>query len=133
MVVPSPEMPATVQHGNGQVMSFWRYVDSDRALPGEDAIGSMLRDLHAALRVTPAGLPSWRRCGDIPVFLARPQTSLTAAQAAAVAAAYARLTAELDPHPAQPLHGDAGAGNLMATGDGWVWHDFEDTCSGPVA
>ena len=71
--------------------------------------------------------------GDIPVFLARPQTSLTAAQAAAVAAAYARLTAELDPHPAQPLHGDAGAGNLMAAGDGWVWHDFEDTCSGPVA
>ena len=21
----------------------------------------------------------------------------------------------------------------MATGSGWVWHDFEDTCSGPVA
>ena len=21
----------------------------------------------------------------------------------------------------------------MATGGGWVWHDFEDTCSGPVA
>ena len=38
-----------------------------------------------------------------------------------------------NPHPAQPLHGDAGAGNLMATGRGWVWHDFEDTCSGPVA
>ena len=56
-----------------------------------------------------------------------------AAEAAAVAAAYARLTAELDPYPAQPLHGDAGAGNLMAAGDGWVWHDFEDTCSGPVA
>ena len=21
----------------------------------------------------------------------------------------------------------------MATGSGWVWHDFEDTCSGPLA
>ena len=21
----------------------------------------------------------------------------------------------------------------MATGAGWIWHDFEDTCSGPVA
>jgi Ser/Thr protein kinase RdoA (MazF antagonist) len=31
----------------------------------------------------------------------------------------------------QVLHGDAGPGNLMATGAGWVWHDFEDTCSGP--
>ena len=40
VVMPSPDMPATVQHGNGQVMSFWRYVDSDRALPGEDTIGS---------------------------------------------------------------------------------------------
>jgi hypothetical protein len=29
--------------------------------------------------------------------------------------------------------GEAGAGNLMATGAGWVWRDFEDTCSGPVA
>jgi hypothetical protein len=26
-----------------------------------------------------------------------------------------------------------GGGNLMATDRGWVWHDFEDTCSGPVA
>ena len=33
--------------------------------------------------------------GDIPAFLARPQTILTAAQAAALAAAYTRLTAEL--------------------------------------
>jgi len=21
----------------------------------------------------------------------------------------------------------------MATDAGWIWHDFEDTCSGPVA
>ena len=30
-VVPSPEVPATVHHGDGQVMSFWRYVDSSGA------------------------------------------------------------------------------------------------------
>ena len=133
VVVASPEVPATVHHGDGQVMSFWRYVDSSRALPGEATIGSMLRDLHAALRDYPGQAPVLAPLGDIPAFLARPHTILTAAQAAALAAAYARLTAELTPHPAQPLHGDAGAGNLMATGDGWVWHDFEDTCSGPVA
>jgi len=41
---------------------------------------------------------------------------------------------ELDPDaPQQALHGDAGGGNLMATDRGWFWHDFEDTCSGPVA
>jgi Ser/Thr protein kinase RdoA (MazF antagonist) len=53
-----------------------------------------------------------------------------------VAAAFDRLTGELAAAtagaPGQPLHGDAGVGNLMATGRGWVWHDFEDACSGPV-
>jgi Phosphotransferase enzyme family len=134
VVVPSPVVPATVYHGDGQVMSFWRYVDSPGdALPSEATIGSMLRDLHAAPRGYPGQAPVLAPLTDVPAFLARPHTILTTAQAAAVASAYARLTAELGPYSAQPLHGDAGAGNLMATGDGWVWHDFEDTCSGPVA
>ena len=134
VMTPSPEVPATVHHGDGKLMSFWRYLSpSGDALPGEATIGAMLRDLHATLRSYPGPLPVLAPLADIPAFLARPQTRLTAGQAAALAAAYARLTAELDPEPAQPLHGDAGAGNLMATGAGWVWHDFEDTCSGPVA
>lgn len=134
VVVPSPEVPATVHHGDGQVMSFWQYVDSSGdVLPDVATTGSMLRDLHAALRGYPGQAPVLAPLGDIPAFLARPHTILTPAQAAAVAAAYARLTAELGPYPAQPLHGDAGAGNLMATSTGWIWHDFEDTCSGPVA
>ena len=32
----------------------------------------------------------------------------------------------------QPLHGDAHAGNLIATRDGLLWIDFEDVCRGPV-
>ena len=58
----------------------------------------MLRDLHAALRSYPGPLPVLAPLGDIPAFLARPQ-KLTAGQAAALAPAYARLTAELDPTP----------------------------------
>jgi len=139
VVPPSPELPATTYSGHGHVMSFWRYQPA--ASPGgpppradEQAIGSMLRDLHAVLRGYPDPLPRLAPLQDIPAYLARPQTRLGAGQKAALAAAYARLTAELDPAaPAQPLHGDAGAGNLMATGQGWLWHDFEDTCSGPVA
>jgi hypothetical protein len=145
VLAPSPEIPATTYHGDGHVMSFWRYLRSpDDERPRETVVGSMLRDLHAVLRTYPAPLPVLAPLTDIPAFLTRPQTRLTAAQSAAVGAAYARLTAELaelnETVTGQPLHGDAGAGNLMATGkatgkasaSGWVWHDFEDTCSGPV-
>ena len=131
VMTPSPEVPPVVHHGDGQVMSFWRYLSPVPGRAGEGTIGSMLRDLHAELRGYPAQLPFLAPLGDIPAFLARPQTRLTAGQAAALAAAHARLTAHLAPD--QSLHGDAGAGNLMATGAGWVWHDFEDTCTGPVA
>jgi hypothetical protein len=133
VMTPSPEVPPVVHHGDGQVMSFWRYLSPVPGLVGEETIGSMLRDLHAELRDYPAELPCLAPLGDIPAFLARPQTRLTAGQAAALAAAHARLTAQLDPGRVQSLHGDAGAGNLMATDAGWVWHDFEDTCTGPVA
>ncbi len=94
----------------------------------------MLSDLHAVLRGYPGPLPVLAPLQDIPAFLARPQARVSQAGKAALAAAYQRLTAELDPAAEQQvLHGDAGAGNLMATDRGWVWHDFEDTCSGPVA
>jgi Ser/Thr protein kinase RdoA (MazF antagonist) len=154
VMTPSPEVPPVVHHGDGQVMSFWRYLSPVPGLAGEETIGSMLRDLHAELRDYPAQLrgnpaqlrgnpaqlrdypaqlPFLAPLGDIPAFLSRPQTRLTASQAAALAAAHARLTAQLDHGRGQSLHGDAGAGNLMATDAGWVWHDFEDTCTGPVA
>jgi Ser/Thr protein kinase RdoA (MazF antagonist) len=137
VVPPSPELPATTHQGDGHVMSFWRYLppaDPARPLrPDEETIGSMLRDLHAALRRYPTALPELAPLQDIPAFLARAQTQLDQAGKATLAAAYTRLTAELDPAaPQQALHGDAGAGNLMATDQGWVWHDFEDTFSGPV-
>ncbi len=139
VVPPSPELPATTHHANGHVMSFWRYLppaDPVRPLrPDEQTIGSMLRDLHLVLRRYPiATIPVLVPLQDIPAFLARPQTRVGAAGKAALAAAYQRLTAELDPAAEQQaLHGDASAGNLMATDRGWLWHDFEDTCSGPVA
>jgi Ser/Thr protein kinase RdoA (MazF antagonist) len=138
VVPPSADMPATTHHDDGHVMSFWRYLPpadpAGRLRPDEETIGSMLRDLHAALRRYPRTEKYLTPLQDIPAFLARPQTRISQERKAALAAALRRYTAELDPAaPQQTLHGDAGGGNLMATDQGWLWHDFEDTCSGPVA
>jgi hypothetical protein len=136
VLAPSAEIPATTHTADGHVMSFWRYHRrSGDALPDESAIGSMLRDVHAALRGYPGALGLLTPLDDIPGFLARPGTQLGAADRTMLGEAFERLTAELDPDSCavQSLHGDAGAGNLMAADTGWAWHDFEDTCSGPVA
>lgn len=138
VMTPSGEVPATVHHADGHVMSFWAYLKPAGTGPADEAtLGSMLRDLHGVLRGYPAALPALPPLTDIPAFLARPRTRLSAGDAAALGAAFSRLTEELAAAtiggPAQPLHGDAGVLNLMATGGGWVWHDFEDTGSGPVA
>jgi len=136
VVPPSREVPATVHDYDGHVMSFWTYLTPTGTWPpDEDTAGSMLRDLHAVLRTYPARLPVLAPLGDIPAFLARPQTLLTAADVSVLAETFARLTEELTAAaaPRQVLHGDAGVGNLMAAGGQWVWHDFEDTCSGPAA
>jgi Phosphotransferase enzyme family len=166
VLTPCPEMPATVYCGAGHLMSFWTYLppSGDGHRPDEATIGSMLRDLHAVLRSYPAAPPVLAPLQDVPAFLDRRPTRLHPGRSAALATAYARLTAalgltgDLDPAagrslaadlgltagrdsaaevtpPAgwQALHGDAGVGNLMATGPGWVWHDLEDTCTGPVA
>ena len=43
VMTPSPEVPATVHHGDGQVMSFWRYLlPSGRGPAGEDVIRAAL-------------------------------------------------------------------------------------------
>jgi Ser/Thr protein kinase RdoA (MazF antagonist) len=142
---PSPELPAVVHHGDGQLMTFWRYLPpAGHQRPDEARFGAMLRELHDVLRSRPApgpgpgpapSAPRLAPLQDIPSFLARPQSRLSPGQRDAMAAAYARLTAELDPRAVtQVLHGDAGMGNVLAAADGgWVWHDFEDTCTGPAA
>jgi Ser/Thr protein kinase RdoA (MazF antagonist) len=136
VLAPSCEVPATVHHGEGHVMSFWTYLKvSHTEMPGEATIGSMLRDLHGALRSYPRPEPVLAPLADIPTFLARPQTLLTVADVSVLSETFTRLTEDLAQADGlgQVLHGDAGLSNLMAAAGHWVWFDFEDTCWGPVA
>jgi Phosphotransferase enzyme family len=136
VIAPSPEVAPTAHCDDGHVMSFWTYLKpSGSERPHEAVIGTMLRELHVVLRSYPGALPRLTPLGDIPAFLARPRTTLSDADADGIARAYVRLTGELaDTSSAeQVLHGDAGVSNLMHADGGWVWHDFEDTCTGPLA
>jgi hypothetical protein len=136
VTLPAGDLPATVCRGDGHVMSFWAYLEpSGPWPPAEETVGAMLRDLHAALRDYPGSPPVMAPLGDIPAFLARPLTLLSATDVALLIETFTRLTGDLDAASgsAQVLHGDAGVGNLMAAGGRWVWHDFEDSCTGPVA
>ena len=136
VLAPASEVPAVVHRQGGRVMSFWRYGGrADGPPPGGDTIGSMLRDLHQVLRDYRAPLPALAPLDDIPAFLTRPRTVLGDRDRAALTAAHGRLIETLAAIASggQVLHGDAGAGNLMRTDAGWIWHDFEDVCRGPVA
>ena len=136
---PSPDVPATVHRAGGQVMTFWRYQPpAGDTRPDEATFGALLRDLHHALRGYPGPAEPLAPLQDIPAYLARPQTHISRERIAALTAAYHHLTAELaaaaPSTESQPLHGDAGFGNLLPTpAGGWVWLDFEDTCTGPRA
>ena len=134
VVAPSPDAPAVVHEHRGVPVTFWTFVpDAGDPLPDAARLGAMLADLHAALRSCDVDLPFLAPLlQDVPSFLDRAARTGTPPprDVDALRAAFERLTAGLPAAPAQPLHGDAHPGNLLA---GPVWCDFEDTCRGPVA
>ncbi|MFD2421092.1 phosphotransferase [Amycolatopsis pigmentata] len=111
---------------DGLPVTLWRFTRHDpgyRFTPAE--VGVLLSDLHEALRDYP---------GELPVD---PVTELhRALEVFRDELPADRLRALADElvldGPAQPLHGDAHAGNLLATPDGPRWLDFEDTWLGPI-
>jgi hypothetical protein len=136
VVGPSAELPPGPHAEDGFAISFWTYLEADPGrIPTAADCSAMLPDLHAALRAYPGELPPLRPAVIDPVrWLGLvDEAGLSAADLAALHAAADRLAPFLDaPDDVQPLHGDAHAGNLVATRDGLVWIDFEDVCHGPV-
>lgn len=135
---PAADLPATTHSSGGRVMSFWQYVPHDRdRIVDADTAGALLRQLHEALWRCPAALPYLCPLQDVERTLAGTTAldAISAADRAALTHAWQRLSSVLAATDlsVQPLHGDAGVGNLLAGAHGWVWCDLEDVCSGPVA
>jgi Phosphotransferase enzyme family len=143
-VPPSAEMPPGPHVEAGHVISFWRHISPPTEPPELDGagFGRMLRELHQVLRgyagpIEPLG-PSGPPLADIAVYLTqvgngeRPLSMLTEDDVIAVRSMLDELP-RFDADDAQPLHGDASPGNLIASSDGWLWSDFEEACRGPVA
>lgn len=140
VITPSDRLSAIPHQHDGLFMSFWRYVQpvSD-ALPEPKTTGTMLAELHATLRDYPGDLPLLAPpLNDISRGITRLRQAediLTTSDLNLLQETYERLLSQvhLSGDLLQPLHGDANATNLIPTAEGWLWNDFEDTCTGHIA
>lgn len=129
--VVAPFEPAGPFTHDGHAVSFWALAEGALESDGA-AAGRALAICHAVLRdASPIDLPPLagllteadaisQRCG---LSAADERLVRGALERSAAAIARAALSE-------QPLHGDAGLGNVLA---GPRWTDWEDACRGPVA
>ena len=139
-VVPPSELiaPGPYEH-DGLWMTFWKFVAharSDRS-PEAGAVGRSLRELHDVLAGFVGDLESFtgiRDQIDRQLAALHPCGWLSGYQIELLRSELERLTptAFARSARAQPIHGDAGLGNLLDSGAGLLWNDLEDVCSGPV-
>lgn len=143
VVPPSAELPPGPHVHDGLAMTFWQHVET---IPGRTVTTAetvrMLGELHAVLRDYPGELPLLAPpLNDIPACLDMLDRARDSAGALApgdldlLHAAWEHVSPRLHTlaGPLQPVHGDAHAGNVLATPHGLLWNDFEDVSLGPVA
>ena len=139
-VSPTRLLPPGPHQRDGLWMTVWDYVPHRSAgiLPRPSELGHSLRRLHAALAEFPGelepllGIRDWlgRLLDEL-----QPAPWLSSIDIESLRASLFELTPRVfdSSQPAQPVHGDAGIGNLLRTDKGLLWNDLEDVCTGPVA
>lgn len=129
--VVAPFEPAGPHTHDGHIVTLWALADGERDTDGARA-GRALADCHGALLGgrTKLDLP------PLTILLAEAdsiagRTRLAADEERLVRGALERCETAIAQTglPDQPLHGDAGLGNVL----GGLWNDWEDACYGPVA
>ena len=134
VVPPSDLLPPGPHEHDGSVLSFWRRVELLPDRPSPQDAGRALAALHEVLAdlPVPATPPLDTPLDDLAAFAARgAEWAVPDRQLDALARRLDALRPRLGGEP-RALHGDPHPGNLLATADGWVWGDLEDTCTGPV-
>lgn len=131
-VVPLHEaLPAGPHWRDGFPLNFWRYVDILDRSPDPRQAGQTLRLCHEALRDLAEPLPRLAILHEAQTLLVEREL-LPKDEQSLVRRRLQTALAALKDAPAQPLHGDAHAGNLLVTADGLRWSDWEDAFVGPV-
>ncbi len=139
VVAPSDQLPPGPHQHDGLAVSFWRYIDHDPGYtPTAVEVVPLLAELHQVLREYPGQLPFLEPVlGEVPRGLDSLERSgdLEAVDLEMLRAISTRLGAALQQSSGtvQPLHGDAHRHNVLLTGKGLIWNDFEDCCQGPIA
>lgn len=140
LAVPPSDLLAPGPHQyDGLWMTFWAFVEHDpsRVLPPAHELGGSLRELHAALADFSGELGQLSDIRDwLDGLLAelRPSPKLTLRDRDLMRSRLHEMTPTVfeSALPAQAIHGDASASNLLRTDNGLIWNDLEDVCIGPV-
>jgi hypothetical protein len=132
---PASSVPPGPHRYGDQLLSFWDWIDVSGSPPPPDIAGRALRGCHRALAgYTPSG-EEYDPCAECDEVLAvTPSARFLVGERELLAALAPRCFAAVREWtgPVQPLHGDPTTENLLRTGDGYVWCDFEDTYIGSV-
>ena len=134
VVPPSDLLPPGPHEHGGLVLSYWRHVEVRPQAPAPGDVATALTALHAVLAGLPVtGEPLDTPLDDLAAFAERAgDWGVSPTVRARMAERVELLRPRLAGAPVRVLHGDAHPGNLLATPDGWVWTDLEDTCAGPA-
>jgi aminoglycoside phosphotransferase (APT) family kinase protein len=125
---------------DGFVLTLWQHVEHVAADPDNPAHVASAADalwrVHNALVDYPGPLPSWRkkfRQCHILLTDRRALSPLKSVDRAFLLMVHDQIMDRLNGLPvgSTPIHGDAGAHNVLITPGGALYVDFEDVCRGP--
>lgn len=127
-------LPAGPHVRDGMPMSFWQYVRKSGREPRPDEVGLALFRCHEALCDFAGELePLAILRESLRVLETVTGRGFFASDDVALLRRHLEESLRvLADYPVRALHGDAHWGNLMTTGNGVLWTDWEDAFAGPV-